>query len=472
MANQSQTKPLLVSLLLTGLLIGGAGWWFTRKTGNESWNSGVREITAADISDVGELLSWGDRSFIQTGSTANNPDRDAGIAAIAAGDNLNGATRLTAALTVNANDPEALIFRNNAQVGDAPYVAIAVVIPAEAVPDASQEILRGVAQAQEAINTRGGIDGRPLKVLIANDSNDPAIATQIAKAIATQADDVNLYGVVGHFSSDVSKAAAAVYQNNGLVMISPTSTAVDLTSIGDFIFRTAPTDAVAAQALARYQIGILNQRPAVMFYNSQSTYSQSLRQAFSQELNINGGNAIAEIDLSQTNNLIAALQQAQQDGAKVLVLFPNNATVDQSLLVLNANRGQLPVLAGDALYAIKTLQAAQAQAENMVLAIPWHLQNNPNTAFATTSRELWGGDVNWRTAMAYDATQALITAIQQNSSQQGVQAQLTTPDFTAPGATDPVQFVDSGDRDLDVQLVEVQPGTRSGTGFDFVPLQP
>jgi branched-chain amino acid transport system substrate-binding protein len=86
------------------------------------------------------------------------------------------------------------------------------------------------------------------------------------------------------------------------------------------------------------------------------------------------------------------------------------------------------------------------------------------------SRQLWQGDVNWRTATAYDATQALIAGIKGESSREGVQQALRSSDFSVPGATNPVRFLPSGDRNQSVQLVVVKPGSRSSFGVDFVPI--
>jgi branched-chain amino acid transport system substrate-binding protein len=60
----------------------------------------------------------------------------------------------------------------------------------------AQEILRGVAQAQNEINQSGGIKSVPLKVVIANDDNDPRIAQQIANNLVKNQD---ILGVVGNF---------------------------------------------------------------------------------------------------------------------------------------------------------------------------------------------------------------------------------------------------------------------------------
>ena len=45
-----------------------------------------------------------------------------------------------------------------------------------------------MAQAQDEINVRGGINSVPLKVAIANDNNDPEIAKKLAPSFAENQD--------------------------------------------------------------------------------------------------------------------------------------------------------------------------------------------------------------------------------------------------------------------------------------------
>ena len=128
------------------------------------------------------------------------------------------------------------------------------------------------------------------------------------------------------------------------------------------------------------------------------------------------------------------------------------------------------MLAGDDAYTPKTLEVGGESAVSMIVAVPWHIDAQPNSVFARTSRILWGGAVNWRTALAYDATEALIIAIERNPTRAGVQQALSSPDFSATGASGIVRFLPSGDRNSSVQLVKIIPGNRSGTGYDFVPV--
>jgi len=329
--------------------------------------------------------------------------------------------------------------------------------------------LRGVAQAQNDLNQAGGINGVPLRVAIARDDNNPEIARQLATALAA---DRNILGVVGHYASDVTLAAATVYEASKLVTISPVSTSVKLSGFGQYIFRSVPSDFVAARSLADYMLNRQQQQSAAVFFNSQSGYSQSIKSEFVSALSLGGGRVVSEFDLAAaTFSPETSLNQATQQGATVLAMFPNSGQLDRALQVIQANQGRLKLLGGDDVYAPKTLEVGKTAAVGMVLAVPWHILANTQTPFVTTSRQLWGGDVNWRTATAYDATQALIEALRRNPTRDGIQQALHAPDFTTPGASNPVQFLPSGDRNQPVQLVEIKPGNRSGFGFDFYPVQ-
>ncbi|MCZ0904594.1 ABC transporter substrate-binding protein, partial [Microcoleus sp. HI-ES] len=147
------------------------------------------------------------------------------VGAIASGNYNAAISDLQASLKTNPNDPEALIYLNNARIGTQKSYTIAAAVPIGSDINAAQEILRGVAQAQNEINQSGGISGTPLKVLIANDDNNSEMAAQIASALASNSE---ILGVIGHFGSDTTLAASKIYQQKQLVAISPTSTSVQL----------------------------------------------------------------------------------------------------------------------------------------------------------------------------------------------------------------------------------------------------
>ena len=465
MAKKNDTAALLGALVITLGLLGAGGWWFLNQNQSLQLPTSLGDVIGQG--ETANRLSRGERLLLQGD---RQPDKEQGITAYGAG-NFPEAIRLfQASLQASPNNPETLIYLNNAkiqqQTPNAQAIAVVVSLPVDTDTNGAKEILRGVAQAQkEALD-----GGRGFLVVIADDDGDPAIAAEVAQALAEQTD---ILGVVGHFSSDTSLAAAEIYEAQGLVMISPTSTAVSLSTAGDYIFRTVPSDRFTGTALANYLLESLNQRQVVVFFNSASGYSNSLKDSLTTELFTRGGTVVAEVDVSPGGfNGAQALTDAKNKGATAIALVTDTPTLNQALQIIQVNENQLPIVAGDSLYKPETLQIGGRDAVDLVVAIPWHILNHPNGTFPQVSRALWGGDVNWRTALSYDAAITLMTGMQQSptADRQGLQQALANPDFSAAGAAQTVQFLPSGDRNQALEMVTVQPGQRSGFGYDFVPV--
>ncbi|MDJ0689024.1 MAG: bifunctional serine/threonine-protein kinase/ABC transporter substrate-binding protein [Xenococcaceae cyanobacterium MO_188.B32] len=416
-------------------------------------------------SQLPQRFSQGERILI---SQVMTPEKQLAVAEFAAANYSKAKSLLEKSLLNYANDPESLIYLNNADIGDREAHTIAVSIPLGSNLNATQEILRGVAQAQNQINQEGRINGIPLKVLIVNDDDNPDIAKQVATKLS---ENPQILGLVGHYASDVTLATAKIYESGQLTVISPISTSVKLSNFSPYVFRTVPSDYIAARALAEYMLEELDKKNVAIFYSSQSNYSQSLKSEFATAVSLGGGRIVHEFDLSSPNFSAAqSLKQAIDGETEVLMLAANTATLDKALQVVQVNRKKLDLLAGDGVYAPKTLEVVGELAENMVIAIPWHIKKNLDVEFVKTANQLWRGEVNWRTAMAYDATQALIAAIEQNPTRVGVQKVLSNANFSAVGASSTIHFSPSGDRLEGIQLVEVCKSDRLSFGYEFVPI--
>lgn len=480
MSNKSGNKETLVltlSLLVTmGVLAGGA--FFMRDSignllGGESVSVDRGETGSSSrgrsggSGDLGDRISSGERNLVSdTTSTA----KAAGIQAYANGDYSQAVSAFEASLQENRNDPEALIYLNNARIGTQTAHTIAVAAPLSTALDPGKEMLRGAAQAQDQINQAGGIAGVPLKILLVDDGDDPQITESLAETLGNQAE---VLAVVGHFSSNVTIAAEPIYTQAQMPFISTTSTALELSGRSPFFFRTTPSDRFTAAALSRHMLNDLGETNVAVFYNADSTYSLSLKNEFTTATFSDGGAVVEEFNVVDSGfNASQAVNQAIDRGAEVIMLAANTGTLDQALAVIAANQGRLTLLGGDSLYNPRILQQGQANADGMRVAIPWHILAHDDASFSQTARSLWGGDVNWRTATTYDAIASLITALESlpNPSRQALQTALRDPSFQADGSTDLVRFLPSGDRNQAAQLVQIVPGNRSGYGYDYEPL--
>jgi branched-chain amino acid transport system substrate-binding protein len=470
MSQKNEITVLLISLLTTVAIMGGGGWFYTQYIRQNISDPSSTPIPPKTLT-IADRISFGEKSLI---TNEISSEKQAGINAIANGDYSEAINNLESSLRRKPNDPEALIYLNNARIGSAPSYTIVVSAPiitnpSPNEPDPGLEILRGVAQAQNEINAAEKIQGVFLKVGIANDDNKPEVAQEVANNLVNNS---QVLGVVGHFGSDTTIAAGNIYNNGKLVAISPTSTSVKISKSGPYVFRTVPSDLIAGRALADYMVNSLKKTKAVVFFNEKSDYSNSLKDNFLNPLISQGGEVIEEFDVSDANfNAAQSVQRANEQGAEVLMLAANTATLKQAVEVIKNNNKKLILLGGDSFYSKRILEEGNAQAEGMVVAAPWHIDGDPQSTFPRRSRELWRADVSWRTALSYDATVALIAGLKSNPTRSGVQEALSNRSFSANGASGVIRFSRSGDRNASVQLVRVVPGSRSGTGYDFEPVR-
>ncbi len=413
-------------------------------------------------------ISLGEQILVKENT---NPDKQIAIDAFAKRDYPTAIARFISSLKSDRNDPESLIYLNNATAltrGNA--VQVGVSVPIGEHINVAKEILRGVAQAQNEINQKGGIGGKLLEVAIANDNNDPELAKQIAIDFVN---DRNTLAVIGHNSSEASIAAAPIYQQGGLVMISPTSTARHLSGIGSYIFRTTPSTRATADTLANYAVNTARQTRIAVCSDSQSIASQSFQEEFGWGI-FNYGGKIVNIncDFSDSNfNPSEISSQAIEQETDALLIAPSLYDFKQAIGTIQANKKQLPLLGSQTMYSFNTLNEGRADANGMVISVVWHPKSIPGNSFHTDTIELWGGFANWRTAMAYDSTQAIIAGLKSSSDREQLQKSLSNPGFFSDGATGRIEFLPSGDRNLKGSLIRVQPGNKSGTGFDFVPIE-
>ncbi|MBD2776588.1 ABC transporter substrate-binding protein [Iningainema tapete] len=400
-----------------------------------------------------------------------NPEKQKGIAAFAKGDYQEAIllrsrfanASFKKSLLQQPNDPETLIYLNNAQsINNS--LKIAVSVPIGSNLNVAQEILRGVATAQDEINQNGGINGKKLQVQIVNDENNPDIARQVAPELVK---DNQILGVIGHNTSNVSLAAAPIYQQGGLVMISPTSFANNLSGFGSYIFRTVPTTKVMAQTLADYTLKTARKTKLAFCYDSQSPDNVSFKDEFLAAFVSKGGQLVPTVcDLSAPNfNPNTVVSSAISSGADGLFITSHVDHLEAAVNVARANQGKLALFSNPTMYTVKTLQAGQQAVKRLVLVAPWHPQVNP--AFADRMSQRWRGKVSWRTATAYDATQAMIAGLQQSQRRDGLQQALHSRGFTVRGASSAVSFAPSGERTSSPIIVQIQ---SNHLDYDFVML--
>jgi branched-chain amino acid transport system substrate-binding protein len=466
--NKRKSPPPIVFIIIFGLIGFGAYKFlpglFASKS-SDTPTSGTSPSGASPSGAIATRMSLGNQILLTSQTTA---EKQAGVTAFAKGDYKEAVQKFQASLQQNRNDPETVIYLNNARVSDRTSLKIAVSVPSGSNPNIAQEILRGVAQAQDEINARGGINGAGLQVQIVNDNNRPEVAKEVAAALAN---DQKILAVIGHNDSTASLAAAPIYQEKKLVMITPTSSTNNLSGFGSYIFRTVLNSGSTTAPLAEYIVKQAGKANIAFCYDSQAAGSASFKDEFIASLSASGGRLVPIVcDLSApTFNPNNAIADAVSKGAEGLMLAPYIERLDRAIDLARANQGKLALYGSSTLYTFQTLKDGQKDIDGLVLPVSWHPETNPGSTFPKNASQRWGGVVSWRTAMSFDATQAVIAGLWQSNTRFGLQQALRNPNFSAAGASEDVKFLSTGDRAGKPILVQVKQG--GSTGYNFVPLR-
>lgn len=414
-------------------------------------------------------MSLGDRILI---TLDNTPSKQMAARAFAVGNYATAIESLKLSLKTKPNDPEGMIYLSNAEAAAAgDPLKIGVSVPIGRNLDVAKEILRGVAQAQNEINATGGIGGKLVQVEIADDRNDPEISQQVASEFVQNS---KLLAVIGHNASKASLVTAPIYEKGNLVAISPTSMAMDLSSAGSSTFRTVPNARTTADELARYSIQVDRRARAAICADSQDEASSSFKEEFTWSF-LNYGGTISSVNCDFSDPKLEPTEipsKAITDGSDVLLLSPSPYTEDVAIDVAIANGKQLSLIGSQLAYTYDFLRRGQQEVNGMVLSVAWHPDELPKNPFVSGAKKLWGAEVGWRSATSYDATKAILEGLKLYPSREQLATVLKNPGFAVDGATGKVQFLSTGDRSTRGILVKVQPGTRSGAGYQFAMFQP
>ena len=420
------------------------------------------------IDDIKERISIGEKILITENLT---PEKQAGVEAFARGNWNEAIAKFQTSIQQKQNDPETLIYLNNAKIGNTKALKIAVSVPIGSNPNIAQEILRGAAQAQDEVNNSGGINGIPVKLVIADDRNRPEIAAQVATEFTN---DNTIIAVMGHNFSEAANAASAIYQKAGLVAVFPTSGNVEVDH--KYIFRASSSTHSEAKALAKYA-KTKNLTKIAICADSSDRSSRAIKNEFTDSFQKNGGQIVSttcDFAVKDFNRQLI-MQQLIAEGANGILLRPNINKIKDATSIAQANQGKLQLMASSTMYTKDTLDVGK-DANGIVVSAIWHPDFNPRNPFAKNAEKLWNGPVSWRTATSYDSMQVIIAGLKQNPNftKDGLQQFISQKDFSVEGATGTVKFKTSGERDDEGQIIllRVQPNnslTGTGYGFTLIP---
>ncbi len=129
--------------------------------------------------------------------------------------------------------------------------------------------------AKEEINAAGGIDGKMVELVIMDDKGDSTEGVSAFNKLVSDGITV----VLGPVTSGVTSAVTSIANSEGVVMLTPTSTADTITTESDYVFRSCFKDSYQGIMGAKF-LSENGYTKAAVLYCAGDTYSKGLRDSF------------------------------------------------------------------------------------------------------------------------------------------------------------------------------------------------
>jgi branched-chain amino acid transport system substrate-binding protein len=241
-----------------------------------------------------------------------------------------------------------LAFAGTAQAQNIP-VGVAGPMTGQKAPFGEQ-MKRGAELAVKQINAQGGVLGRKLTLEVGDDACDPRQAVAVANQMASK----NVVVMAGHFCSSSSIPASAVYNEAGILQISPASTNPSFTDEPakkgwNNIFRVCGRDDAQGKVAGKYLVDHYKGKHVAIIHDK-SAYGKGLADQTKAAMNAGGLKEAMYEAITQGDKDFSALVSKMKQ-ANIAAIYFGGYHTEAGLLIRQARQQGLKaqLISGDAL---------------------------------------------------------------------------------------------------------------------------
>jgi len=291
------------------------------------------------------------------------------------------------------------------------------------------QMKNGVEQAAADINATGGILGQKITVEYGDDVSDPKQGVSVANNFAS--DGVKF--VIGHYNSGVTIPASAVYQENGILQITPASTNPTVTERGMWnIFRTCGRDDQQGKVAGAYILAHFKDK-RIAFVHDKTTYGKGLADETLKTINAGGMKEVLYEGINTGEKDYSALISKIKQAAPDLVYFGGLYT--EGGLIVRQMRDQgvkAPLMGGDGITSDEFATVGGPGVEGTYMTYGADPRNRPEAKAAVAEFRAKGFEPEAYTLYSYAGVQIVKQAAEA--------AQSTDPKKVAEAIHSGMQF--------------------------------
>jgi branched-chain amino acid transport system substrate-binding protein len=281
----------------------------------------------------------------------------------------------------------------------------------------------GIRLALEEINQAGGVKGKKLRLITYDDKGD---AKEAGTAVTRLIDKDQVVAILGEVASSMSLAGAPVCQENGIPMVTPSSTNPKVTKIGDMIFRVCFIDPFQGLVCAKFarQDAKLKAAKAAILYDQSAAYAVGLQEEFDKAFTKLGGQITTKQTYTNGDQDFSAQLTAIRSSQADVVFVPGYYTDVGNIAVQARKLGiEVPLLGGDGWDSSKLGQIGGKAIDGCFYSNHYsHQDPSPRVQeFIQKYKAKFGETPDGLAALGYDAARILADAMGRASSTGGTQ---------------------------------------------------
>lgn len=273
-------------------------------------------------------------------------------------------------------------------------------------------VQNGADLAVKEINAAGGAGGIMLEMNAQDDEHDPQKSVNAYNTLK----DWGAQAIVGSTTSDPCIAVAAETSNDNMFQITPSGSAVECVA-PDNVFRVCFADPDQGTASAVYIGENKLATKIAVIYDSSTTYSSGIREAFVKEAGNHGLEIVADEAFTADNatDFSVQLDKAKEAGAE-LVFLPIYYQEASVILKQASDKDFAPIFFGcDGMDGILTVENFDTSlAEGLMLLTPFSTTEESSKAFTEAYVAAYGIEPNQFAADSYDAVYAVKAALEKS----------------------------------------------------------
>jgi len=211
----------------------------------------------------------------------------------------------------------------------------AVISQSGSVSPYGEQVKKGLDLAEEEINAGGGINGGTIQLIYKDDATNSDVGRRVVQELI---DTEGVGVIIGAISSHVTLQIAPICEERGVVLLSPSASAPQISQAGDFVFRNYPSDILEGTAMAEFARDLGLER--VVIFAMDNDFGRGLTEVFSGKYESKFRKVVQTFELQGDDttgftSLVAEAKKLDPDGIYIVSYVRELAELLKALKAAN-----------------------------------------------------------------------------------------------------------------------------------------